>query len=186
LGTVERSQIATRSAAARRHTMLVLTALTAMLALVPTCAARAASASTPDPHEAIRHATLDFYVALNSVLNGDLGPMQVVWSHSADVSNLDSFGGRVVGWNDVLESYRSAARHNLSGKIVPTQIQVKVLGPIGYSICVESGDLRGSDQLPFKTTARATNIFVLEQGKWKMVHHHSDPTPESARAAEER
>jgi len=131
-----------------------------------------------DSQQAIRQATLDFYVALNSELKGDSDPMATVWSHGSDVSNLSAYGGRATGWNEVMAGFRNAARHNLTGRIAPSQILVVVDREMGFSVCEESGDLRGSDNLPFKVSGRATNIFRLENGRWKLVHHHADPIAE--------
>jgi SnoaL-like domain len=144
--------------------------------------ARAATAAPADPSEAVRRATLDFYVALNSALKGDLRPMSAVWSHGSDVSNMSMFGGRAVGWNAVLESFRFASRQGLTGSVVPAQIVVGVLGPVAYSICNQTGNLRQSNLIPFTLNVRATNIFRLENGKWKLVHHQADPIGPSEQA----
>ncbi|HYB91562.1 MAG TPA: nuclear transport factor 2 family protein [Candidatus Binataceae bacterium] len=134
--------------------------------------------SAAESEQAIRQATLAYYVALNSVLGGDPDPMTAVWSHGSDVSNLSAYGERAIGWNEVQAGYRNAARRSLTGRISPSQIVVVVSGAMGFSVCDESGELRGSDRMTFKLSARTTNIFRLENGKWKLVHHHTDPVAE--------
>jgi ketosteroid isomerase-like protein len=126
-------------------------------------------------NDAVRQATLNFYVALNSAFKGDLGPMTTVWSHGSDVVNMPSSGGRAVGWNSVLEGYRNLARQSIVGSIAPAQIMVVVQGSMGYSICFETGETRSTGGYPVKHNERASNIFRLEVGRWKLVSHHSDP-----------
>ena len=36
----------------------------------------------------VRRASEQFYAALNSMLNGDAGPLADIWSHSADVTTM--------------------------------------------------------------------------------------------------
>lgn len=130
-----------------------------------------ASVATEDE---IRSATMRFYVAVNSALHSDLEPLSTVWSHRADVSNLSAVGGRAVGWNEVHADYQNMARLYPSGRIAPQNIVVVTGKEMGYSICTETGQLRSPEGPMVSFTQRATNIFRLEDGKWKMVHHHAD------------
>jgi len=54
-------------------------------------------------------------------------------------------------------------------------VLVTVGDDLGYSVCVEHGQTRGPEGTLIHFDERATNIFRRENGKWKMVHHHSDP-----------
>jgi ketosteroid isomerase-like protein len=131
-----------------------------------------------DANEAVRQATLNFYVALNSVFKGDLDPMTKVWSHGSDVVDMPSSGGRAVGWNSVLDGYRNLTHQSIAGSITPARIMVVVQGSMGYSTCVETGETRNSGGYPVKHNERASDIFRLENGHWKLVSHHSDPVYE--------
>ena len=124
----------------------------------------------------IRDATMRFYVALNSALHSDLNPMNATWSHRGDVSNLSAVGGRAVGWNEVHADFQNMARLYPGGSIAPRDIQVVAGKDIGYSVCTETGQLRSPDGPMVRFNERATNIFRLEDGKWKMIHHHVDPS----------
>jgi ketosteroid isomerase-like protein len=124
----------------------------------------------------IRNATLRFYVALNSALHSDLDPISAVWSHRPDVSNLGAAGGRAAGWNEVHADFQNMARLYPSGQFVPKDIVVVAGSDIGYSVCTETGQLRSPDGPMVTFNQRATNIFRLEDGKWKMIHHHADPS----------
>ena len=123
----------------------------------------------------ILEATKQFYVALNAVLTGDLDPISTIWSHRPDVSDLSSSGGRDMGWNEIYERYQSIVRMQVGGKIVPQDIVVVADGEMGYSICTEAGESKTPSGNMKTYTKRATNIFRLEAGKWKLIHHHSDP-----------
>ncbi|HUO06505.1 MAG TPA: nuclear transport factor 2 family protein [Candidatus Binataceae bacterium] len=123
----------------------------------------------------ILDATKQFYLALNGVLTGDLDLISQVWSHKTDVTNLSSAGGRDNGWNEIFQRYQTLVRMQMGGKIVPQDIVVVADGEMGYSICTESGDTRTSNGSMQNYTKRATNIFRLEDGKWKLIHHHTDP-----------
>jgi ketosteroid isomerase-like protein len=68
------------------------------------------------------------------------------------------------------------ARLYPSGQFVPKDIVVVAGSDIGYSICTETGQLRSPDGPMVTFNQRATNIFRLEDGKWKMIHHHADPS----------
>jgi ketosteroid isomerase-like protein len=130
-----------------------------------------ASAAAEDP---IRDATMLFYVAFNSALHGDLDPLSSVWSHRPDVSNLSAAGGWASGWNEVHAAFRDIARLYPDGRIAPQDILVVADGDMGFSVCRETGQLRSAEGPMVKFNQRATNIFRLEDGKWKLIHHHAD------------
>lgn len=123
----------------------------------------------------ILDATKQFYVALNGVLSGDLDLISAVWSHREDVTNLSSSGGRDNGWNEIFQRYQAMVRMQLGGKIAPQDIVVVADGEMGFSTCTESGETRSAAGAMQSYTKRATNVFRLEDGKWKLIHHHTDP-----------
>lgn len=154
-----------------------------MLGLAPQLGGIARAQSKPPKASAaeddIRNATLLFYVAFNSALHGDLDPMSTVWSHRPDVSNLSAAGGWTSGWNEVDTGFRNMARLYPNGRISPQIVQVVTDGDIGFSVCRETGQLRSAEGPMVTFNQRATNIFRLEDGKWKLIHHHADSSPSS-------
>ena len=122
----------------------------------------------------IQAATVLFYAAFNSALHGDLNPLTAVWSHRADVSNLSAAGGHAIGWNEVHAGFLNMARLYPGGRIEQRNMSVVVGKDIGYSVCTETGQLRSTDGPMVTFNQRATNIFRLEGGTWKLIHHHAD------------
>ena len=163
-----------------RHPRLIIIGIVSLYLVWPLAeTARAQSApsraSTPAENE-IRDATMRFYVAVNSAMHSDLNPISATWSHGGDVSNLGAVGGRAVGWNEVHADFLNMARLYPNGSIAPRDIHVVAGKDIGYSVCTETGQLRSPEGPMVRFNQRATNIFRLEDGKWKMIHHHVDPS----------
>ena len=129
---------------------------------------------TADDTAGVRDASDAFYAALNQMFLGNIAPMDAVWSHEADVSQLGPMGGRVAGWDAVDQEWRLVASLKLGGKVVAKNMQV-VAGPcMGYTVTEEVGENMAADGKPVKVYFRATNIFRKEKDAWKMVHHHTD------------
>lgn len=145
------------------------------LASLPATGARAQSAgpSTATQKE-IRGATVLFYAALNSALQGNLAPIDAIWSHRPDVSDLDGAGARALGWNEVRADFQKMARLYPEGRVTPQDMVVVADGDIGYSVCTETGQLRSPEGPIVRFTRHSTNIFRREDGRWKMVHRHAD------------
>jgi len=139
-----------------------------------------ASAAAEDE---IRSATMRFYVALNSALHSDLDPLSALWSHRQDVSNLSAVGGRAAGWNEVYADFQNMARLYPYGRIAPRDIIVVAGTDMGYSVCTETGQLRSPEGPMVSFNQRATNVFRLEEGKWKMIHHHADASSNGPQGA---
>jgi len=136
----------------------------------------APSRGSTSVEDEIRNATMRFYVAVNSAMHSDMNPMAATWSHRGDVSNLSAVGGRAIGWNEVHADFLNMARLYPNGSIAPRDIHVVAGKDIGYSVCTETGQLRSPEGPMVSFNQRATNIFRLEDGKWKMIHHHVDPS----------
>ena len=125
--------------------------------------------------QGIRKANSNFYEALNAMFTGDLEPMNAIWSHSNDVTDLGPFGGdRLVGWDAVSSEFKKETEMKLGGKVVCKDLLVRAGTDMGYTICIEEGENMSADGKPVVVKFRATNIFRLENGQWKLVHHHTD------------
>ena len=151
----------------------------ALLNLTPQLAQTAnAQSQTPNNSAAaekeIRAATVLFYDAFNTALKGNLDPMSAVWSHRPDVTDLDADGGRATGWNEVRADFQNMVRLYPGGHIAPQEMLIVADGDMGFSVVTETGQLRSADGPMVGFSQRATNIFRLEDGQWKLIHHHAD------------
>jgi ketosteroid isomerase-like protein len=126
-----------------------------------------------DNEKEVRMAAEQFYAALNTMFKGDAGPMTEVWSHADDVTYMGPTGGMLVGWEEVGNSWVEQAKLKLSGDIKPEEMHVTAGDTIGITVNYERGT-NYQDGKPVKVDIRATNVFRLEDGKWKMIGHHTD------------
>ncbi len=113
-----------------------------------------------------------FYAALNANNHGDPVPMRAIWSQESDISDLGPFGPVLVGHEAVLGQFAKEDAMDIGGEVVPVGVHVVTAGDMGFSVCVET--VSGMSDDGAVITFRATNIFRLESGEWKMVHHHTD------------
>lgn len=122
----------------------------------------------------IRAASDGFYTALNTMFTGSVEPMNQVWSHADDVSQMGPFGERLVGWSAVGAEWKRTADLKLGGKVAAENVQVVAGTAMGFTVTEEVGQNMSADGKPVAVRFRATNVFRKEGGSWKMVHHHTD------------
>lgn len=116
----------------------------------------------------------NFYAALNENFTGNTAPLEAVWSHGEDVSDQGPFGARLDGWKAVDDEFKKEGAMKLGGTVVCKDLIVRAGKEMGYTACVEEGMNMSADGKPVVVRFRATNIFKMENGQWKMVHHHTD------------
>ncbi|MGH8046624.1 MAG: YybH family protein, partial [Chthoniobacterales bacterium] len=133
-----------------------------------------ARAATVAEKKAVLAAEVQFYSALNTMFTGDLGPMIKVWSHAADVTYMGPTGGFQVGWKKVLPVWKKQAAMKLGGTVKPEQIHMVVGSSIAVVQNYETGKNTNANGKTVKISIRATNVFRNENGKWKMIAHHTD------------
>jgi ketosteroid isomerase-like protein len=129
-----------------------------------------------DNEKGVRDAAEQFYAALNTLFKGDAGPMTEVWSHADDVTYMGPTGGMLVGWEEVGNTWLEQANLKLGGEIKSEEMHVTAGETIGITVNYERGT-NYPDGKPQKVNIRATNVFRLEDGKWKMIGHHTDMIP---------
>lgn len=165
--------------------LLTLTGLAAIGALIlltsnvsypapPATTEESSQTTTMSAEQEIRAANDRLYEGLNAMFTGDLEPLNKLWSHSDNITYMGPFGGQLIGWKAVHADFAKVAAMKLGGKIVCKDLHVFAGMGMGYTICVEAGENIGEDGQPVKVSHRATNIFHLENGEWKLVHHHTD------------
>lgn len=124
----------------------------------------------------VRQASLAFYAALNRMANGDAGPMAEVWSTSASATAQHPIGGRDLGSATVLSSFAKVASIVGGGHIELADQMIDLSEDMAVETGVEKGSLTIGGH-PAVIDHRVTNIYRLEQGAWKLRHHHTDLSP---------
>lgn len=124
----------------------------------------------------VRKTAGQFYAALNSMLNGDAGPLANIWSHGATVTTMHPIGGREVGWDQVQGSWEKVAQIATEGKVGLKDQLLQVAGDVAYEVGIEHGQLTLAGHR-VAIEHRVTNIYRRESGAWKIVHHHADTSP---------
>lgn len=124
----------------------------------------------------VRKASDQFYAALDSMGKGDAGPMDNVWSHSADVTTMQSLGGREVGWDEVAGLWGQAAQIASGGHVELADQLIRASGDMAYEVGVEKGQMTLAGK-PMTIDQRVTNVYRREGGAWKIVHRHTDASP---------
>ncbi len=113
---------------------------------------------------AILFANDAFYVAF---AGGDVAAMEALWARRAPVScihpgapALTERAAIMASWRDIMGSGPAEIRA-VDPRVFPLQ-------DAAWVTCHEI--------LP-NSTLIATNVFVREEGAWRMVHHHAGPAP---------
>lgn len=99
----------------------------------------------------------------------DMMAMEALWARRAPVACIHP------GWNplsdreSVMESWRAILGNQAAPRIRCANPSVFLLGGAAFVLCHEALE---------QGLLVATNIFVREDGRWKMVHHQAGPTAE--------
>jgi len=114
------------------------------------------------------------YAGLNEMFKGNIEPLNNLWSHSESISYMGPFGESMIGWNAVGAEFSKVADMKLGGSISYKDMYAYLGSDFGYTTCVEEGENMDADGNPVSVSHRATNIFQLENGEWRLIHHHTD------------
>ena len=108
----------------------------------------------------------DFYQAFR---NADIHAMETLWSSKHDVAVIHPSWPAIHGRESVLSSWRQIIEAGNTPDIQCIDAKASLLGNFAFVICTET---LNQGQLV------ATNIFVLEENRWRIVHHQAGPLPE--------
>jgi ketosteroid isomerase-like protein len=114
---------------------------------------------------AVLEANEEFYRAFSQ---GDFPAMRELWAESVPVACLHPGARLLSGRQAVLSSFRELLASAPAWKMVSRDAAAHVIGPAAFVTCLEAN----GDQ---PAHLAATNVFVLENGRWRMVHHHAGP-----------
>lgn len=104
-----------------------------------------------------------FYQAFNQK---DAELMSMVWAGEHGVSCVHPGWNLLEGREDVIASWNSILRNPDQPRIVSGGASVTLFGELAIVLCRE---LVGGSPLV------ATNLFTLESGEWRLIHHQSGP-----------
>ena len=114
-----------------------------------------------------------FYVAFAT---RDPDAMNDLWSRTVPVTCVHPGWNVVEGRDAVMESWRAILGNPESPQVVCRQATAHVLGDVAYVVCFETIE---TNHLV------ATNVFVREDGTWRLVHHQAGITAQGPSEADE-
>lgn len=113
--------------------------------------------------EAVLVANDAFYSAFNAK---DFAAMDALWARSAPVACVHPNGDALIGREEVMASWRAILGNPEQPRVFTGVATAHLLGDVAYVLCRE---------LVTGSPLAATNVFVREDGQWRLVHHHSSP-----------
>lgn len=117
-----------------------------------------------DDEDAVLDANEAFYQAFAS---RDVGAMDEIWARGASVACIHPGWHVLTGRERVMASWVAILQNSDSPAIQCQDPEVFLHGDLAFVVCYE---VIGEDFLI------ATNIFIREDGAWRMLHHHACPT----------
>lgn len=117
----------------------------------------------PTMSDALLAANRRFYDAFT---RADLGAMDDVWARIMPVTCVHPGWTPLVEREEIMESWQAILAGSAPREIEYGAAEAFPGDEMGYVIC---GQTIGETELV------ATNIFVREDGEWKMVHHQAGP-----------
>ncbi len=105
-----------------------------------------------------------FYVAF---AGRDLQAMDRAWAEEVPVACIHPGWNPLAGREAVMESWAAILGNEGSPPVQCRNAHVTLIGDVAVVVCHEAID---------DTFLVATNIFVKEDGRWKMIHHQAGPS----------
>ena len=115
------------------------------------------------PADQVLEANDAFYRAFN---DKDISAMAGIWAASEDVTCIHPGWNLLRGHSMVMESWQAILDNRNQPRILTGGASVNLAGDVALVLCRE---LVGGIPLA------ATNVFILEDGAWRLLHHHSGP-----------
>jgi ketosteroid isomerase-like protein len=122
----------------------------------------------PDREQDVLEANEAFYRAFNQK---DAEAMERAWSASESITCIHPGWNLLRGREDVLDSWRTILSNAGQPRIVTGGAGVTFLGDTALVLCRE---------LVAGSALVATNVFVLEDDAWRLLHHQSGPVASMA------
>jgi ketosteroid isomerase-like protein len=107
----------------------------------------------------------------------DAEAIDALWAERAPVACVHPGWGALRGRDDVMDSFRAILKSPASPRVACLHPSAHVLGEAAFVVCGEG--LEGAELI-------ATNVFVREDGRWKLVHHQAGPVHRQTEAPARR
>ena len=119
---------------------------------------------TVSDDESLLAANAAFYQAMN---RRDAAGMDELWAQQTQVACIHPGWHALMGREEVMESWRAILENPETPRIRCADPRAHFVGTAAFVICLETIG---------QNTLIATNVFVRESGRWRLVHHHAAPT----------
>lgn len=93
--------------------------------------------------------------------------MTELWATSTPVSCIHPSWDALIGRDEVLSSWLAILSDASSPQIRCESSTAWIADGVAWVVC---------NEIIENVVLTATNVFVLEEGEWRMVHHHASPT----------
>ena len=123
--------------------------------------------------EEVKKVNEKFYQALEQ---RDLAAMEHVWLHEDHVRCVHPGWVMLVGWSEILKSWRDIFATETQMKFVITDLSGYATESLAWVTCTENITTFSEAEM-MVAAAQSTNVFQFVDGQWKMVIHHASPIP---------
>lgn len=135
--------------------------------------------SHDDPDTAAA-AEASFYAAFE---NGDIDAMAALWERSGDVVCVHPRGPQLLGYEQVMESWRDILAH-IGGFRLTVQV-IQDHTDRDTSVRFVNETLFNENDPTRPVTVLATNAYRRTDSGWRMVLHHASPPPDAVEEPDE-
>ncbi len=113
------------------------------------------------------------HAAITKQSQGHPEPFLGLWSHADDVTIMAAIGGYQVGFGAVSELLTAASKTQQFDGWQAENLATVINGNLAFTVELEhyARTVDGEDK---GITLRATQIYRLEGGQWRVIHRHGD------------
>ena len=114
-----------------------------------------------------------------AIHNGDPGPRTALWSRTEPVTLFGALQIKT-GWHEIAPIFEwVASRFSNCESFEYEVLAAGVSGDLAYIAGIEHTTAAVGDAPAQAYQLRVTTVFRREGGRWRVVHRHADPVPDS-------
>lgn len=126
--------------------------------------------------ERVFEANRMFYQALTTM---NLEAMTAVWLQEDCVRCVHPGWPQVEGWDAVSQSFMQIFENTDSLRVTVSRTSIHVEQTMAWVSCIEKISSSSPGRID-TVYVQATNLFVLRDGRWRMIQHHASHLPVEA------